>query len=414
MIFPIRADARVYTIIAYNLARKGIYSIQTGSDVKPDPGDRDPGYPFFLSIIAKKADSLTGFFYSAGLAQSVIGAFTVVLTFFLARFFLSHSLSLIVCLLAMISPHLISMTNYVLTETLFTFVLVTGILVFLQALNDNKMSSFALAGILLGLGILIRSVLLLFPFILGALLFCYYRKEQKTAIKVIGIFFLASFSLVFCWKLWSWSVVKPSESSGSLLQETLYVGSYKNLVYDGIPPSQRRGGVGMPYVDDPRYEEVIQGGYQSIIKEIIHRFKMDPLGYSLWWLSGKPGMFWQWHMVHAGGDINIYPLSYTWYDRNRIMGVLKKTMQVSHPFIIILMHIGVIYFILKRKKYSKKHSYEMLIILFLLLYFFAIHVILVPVPRYAIPLRPYMYLMAVFPFAAAFNRVSSDKGSRIK
>jgi hypothetical protein len=44
-----------------------------------------------------------------------------------------------------------------------------------------------------------------------------------------------------------------------------------------------------------------------------------------------------------------------------------------------------------------------------LLYFTALHMIGAPFPRYAIPLRPFLYGMAIFALAAAWDLVKAHK-----
>ncbi len=411
MIKPIRADAWEYTAIAYNLAEHGAYSTDTGVEVKSKPNARDPGYPIFLAGIIKatKPRTLKEFFYTTAWIQSILGATTVIISYFLARFFLPPVWSGAVSVLTMLSPHLISMTNYVLAETLFTFLLQIALILNLFAIKKkNKSWLLAGAGFAFGLAMCVKSVLQLFPIALAAMIFFFFRHKRKNAIKYSIILLTTSFILFAPWKIWIHFAFKGTESP-SLLKATLYVGSYIGLVYDS--ENQRKYGRGMPYRDDPNYDNVVNGGYGSIFEEIGKRFRENPIDYSSWYLLGKPAMFWGWTMVHGGGDINVYPNLYTWYDRNRLMNLTKKLMQLLHPLIIILMHFGAVLFIIRRANYSKTQFIMMSSILILLIYFLAIHTILVPAPRYSIPLRPLVYFIAVLGIAELTGKPVRKKGS---
>lgn len=398
MIEPIRADAKLYAILAKSLGSEGSYfptgNIDTG--LKKQLMTRDPGYPFLLAPIAKHAANLRAFFYTTVYVQSLIGAATVCLAFLTARFFLPPFWSGTVALLVMLSPHLISMTNYVLTETIFTFLLQGALLLFLYALNNKRTWLFAASGLALGAAITVRSVLQLFPFVLAAITFYYLKTDRKEAIKKSMLLVITSFIFFIPWKTWSHFTFKKMGGAPSLLQDVLYIGSYIDLTYDNVPEGQPKYGVSMVYRDDPNYYSVVNGGYKRIIKEIRDRFEEDFIGYSTWYIFGKPAMFWSWSMIHAGGDYNVYPVKHTWYDKNPIMNISYKIMKFLHPIIILLMHFGVLLFLLNKNNYSRQQVFIMTILLALTAYFLLIHTILVPVPRYSLPLRPIVYFLAVY------------------
>lgn len=411
IIKPIRADAADYTIIAHNLVRHGVYSSDASGELKSEHNSRDPGYPFFLAglIKATKPRSLDQFFYTTVWTQSILDAFTVILSFFLARFFLPPLWSGVVSLLTLLSPHLVSMTNYVLTETLFTFLLqVTLLLSLFSIKRENKSWLLGGAGFTLGLAMCVKSVLQLFPIVLAAMIVFFFRHKRKDAIRYAIILLTTSFVLFVPWKIWSHFAFEGTESP-SLLKATLYIGSYIGLIYDS--DNKSKYGIGAPYRDDPDYDHVVNGGYGRVFQAIGKHFRENPIDYSFWYLIGKPAMFWGWTMVHGGGDINVYPNLYTWYDRNRLMDLTKKFMYLLHPLIIILMHFGAIFFLIRRANYSKTQFIMMISILTLLIYFLAIHTILVPAPRYSIPLRPLIYFIAVLGIAELTGKSLREKAS---
>ena len=98
---PVRADALEYTQIAYNLAYRGLFTISQNPTHSTREA-RPPGYCFFLAAIAKLTDSPRSFHRTARIAQCVMGALTVLLTFALASFLLPVRWAFLPALLALI------------------------------------------------------------------------------------------------------------------------------------------------------------------------------------------------------------------------------------------------------------------------------------------------------------------------
>lgn len=394
MIEPVRADALLYTILAVNIAAEGQYITQRDPATESKLMSRDPGYSFFLASFIKHTKSMKEFFYTTGFIQSVLGTITVLTTFCLSRFFLGWGWSFFTAFLTMISPHLISMTNYVLTETVFTFFLQAALVIYCLAIKRKSAVLIAASGLCFGYAIFVRSVLMLFPFALALLTFIFSKFQRKEAVKLAVVLLASSYVFLVPWKIWSHYNLKKGPN---LLMSVIYVGSYPGLVYDDSPES--KVDIGMPWYHDPEFQEVIKGGYPRIVVEIVKRFKEDPGGFLLWYLVGKPAMYWSWPFVHSGGDINVYPLKHNWYDTNSVMMLTKNMMRISHPFIIVLMHAGLFLFVRKRKMFSYEQQFSMGVMAILVAYFLSIHTLTVPVPRYSLPLRPLVYFLAVFAVA---------------
>jgi 4-amino-4-deoxy-L-arabinose transferase-like glycosyltransferase len=403
MLNPIRNDAAEYTLIAYNLVKHGAFSTDITPPVTSKPSYRDPGYPLFLVPIINISISKTHFFYTTVLIQSFIGALTVVASYFLAKFFMTTMRSVAVSLLALLSPHLIIMCNYILTETLFTFLLLVALLCFFYFLKRKSVWLLVGSGLFIGFAIIVRSVLELFPLILACLLFYTFRNDRKNAIKYCIILLTTSFIFFAPWKIWSYYSFKDAAPLPSLLKLTFYSGSYDGFIYKDLPPEKPGYGIGLVSRDDPNFNYVVEEGYSTIFTEITKRFKENPINYSLWWLTGKPAMFWRWEMFVE--NINVYPVEYTWYDHNGIMNFTKNFMRFLHPLLLFMMHLGVVIYIVRYKNNSEPQNIMMITLLVLPFYFTSIHTILAPDPRYSIPLRPLMYLLAMFGMAKGVEMI---------
>jgi hypothetical protein len=198
----IRADARDYILYAYNLRNFGVYSRSDAGLISPredaiasgpaPDAVRTPGYPIFLSLFV--GHEITGKTVDAILlAQAILGILTILLIFDLCRRFLPVPLALIAALLTALSPHLVTATIYLLTETVFCFLIVLSLWLFARAVERPRFIGFLLAGIFLGMAALTRPVVQYFIVPL-ALLLAFWRPAR---FRLVGVLVLGAHWL-FC------------------------------------------------------------------------------------------------------------------------------------------------------------------------------------------------------------------------
>ena len=120
---PIRADGLDYYRYAVNLKTYGTYSRAHTFESAPEPDAlRPPGYPVFLLPFVEEPP--TAFMlWQIGFAHALLDAFSVLLAISVFRRFLPETAAVGAGILTALSPHLISASTYLLTETLFTFLL---------------------------------------------------------------------------------------------------------------------------------------------------------------------------------------------------------------------------------------------------------------------------------------------------
>ena len=172
------ADEREYHAIAHNaLAEGGL------RDDRGRRASRAPGYPLFLASVY----SVTGERpFAAKLAQALIGAVTCVVVMALTRRFFGEPAGLFAGAVAAVYPFLIAYSALLLSETVFTLLLVVSVLALERAWRATMAPkregeapaawreratpwrASVEAGLFLGLAMLTRSSLLLFPFFCGA------------------------------------------------------------------------------------------------------------------------------------------------------------------------------------------------------------------------------------------------------
>lgn len=154
------SDRFQYQQLAVNLLDTGVYGIEPGIPDQALP----PGYPIFLAAIyAFSGQTVDGI--GVRLVQSFVGSMTVALTYILTRKLVPESQFVAIVATATVALHpiLIFFAQIQLTETAYTFIISTGLAAIVFALDKNNKWLALCAGLSLGLTLLVREVLILFP-----------------------------------------------------------------------------------------------------------------------------------------------------------------------------------------------------------------------------------------------------------
>lgn len=181
-------------------SQEDVYLIQSYIDIDFEGDDYDPsgvltsfrapGYPSFLAILYK-VGGLGNRFFVARLAQAFIGASLAPLTYFLGkRLFNSQEQVGKFAAIAMAAyPMLVVYPLALATENIFIPLLLGAILLLLRAGESHRTRDYVLAGMLLGMAALTRSVIIaIVPFtMLWAWL---YTKDKKAVVLIPAIVLL--------------------------------------------------------------------------------------------------------------------------------------------------------------------------------------------------------------------------------
>lgn len=383
---PIRADARDYYLYAYNMKHNSIYSTEYVVDGSKPKADalRSPGYPLFL--LSLWDDHLGFMVWRVTFAQALIDTATVFLVFLVALWGMSFWWSVLAAFLVAISPHLISATTYLLTETLFTFLMMLGVWLVLLSTKWKWMAP--VAGVVIGLAALTRPTLQYFVLFIPLPLIRAYGWRRGS---LLGGFIIFGFLLVLApWVARNISVIgQPMDNR--LAINTLHHGMYPNFTYKGRPETK-----GFPYRFDPRSEEIGKS-YASVLAEIIKRFRQDPKDYLYWYFMGKPIYFFSWDIVAGMGDVFIYPVVKSPYFTSKVYIFTHRVMKSIHWPLVILAVLGSLMACFSRKVCDVLSSQGFLwvVLFFLLMYFVVLHIVGAPFPRYSIPVIPVTIILAI-------------------
>ncbi len=431
---PFRADAGQYAASGYNLARHGVYSMDATSPQPQPDSFRPPGLPFLIAL-AFRLGGDDGFYDIVRHTQAVLGALVILLTFLFGRRMLPAWAAFLAAVLVALSPHLISLSSYVLTETLFSFFLLAGLLALLEGLRSQRWWWFATSGALLGYGYLINPAVVLLPWILSALLILRdlhrsapaeeskvgWRIDRRPLARRLALL-LVVFSVFWGgWALRNHLSVPPgSATDADRALATLTHGTYPGFVYKD--PQYKP----YPYVEDP--EQPAYGeSLANFIRIFSRRFSERPGRYLTWYVFEKPYTLWSWNILQGQGDVYVYKILTSLYTTSAAARLTHTIMRVLHPVVLLLAVGGFLIFLFRKTRRTPldrpsrrarlrrppppaaqtgrdepsvpdagEHAAPLLLAATLLYYTLIYGIVFAPWPRYAIPLRPELYLFAVW------------------
>jgi 4-amino-4-deoxy-L-arabinose transferase-like glycosyltransferase len=410
-LYNLQADARQYLNYSYNLAERNTFSAKFPQEQAVPDSLRSPGYPLFIAV-AYKIWGKEKFFRKVIELQSVLGAATVFLTYMVGAMFLPYWGAIIACLLVGFSPHHVMIHSFLLTETLFGFVLLLALFCILQAFQRRSFFLFFGAGLLFGYAYLVNQTILLFPPLFLLILFrknADYKKEDKYFGVIAILLFLIVFSIFPI--LWSYrnANLPPGSTTGQTrILNTLTHGTYPGFIY------KSKKFIYYPYMEDPQQPAYAQS-IKNFLPIFVQRFQERPFRYLSWYIIEKPYYLWSWKMLQARDEIYAYPVENSVYHSFKLLSYSKEIMKVLHFIILIFSALGVV--ILFNKKTRRKmiviKLIESPIILYAIMgYYTLLYTVFSSWPRYSIPLRPELYITAVWACVVLGNYFQEIKKQR--
>jgi len=407
---PIHADAREYIKYGYNLVYKNLYSMDFPSqNPKPD-AYRSPGYPVLIALSMRLSDGLN-FIPVMLYIQAILGTLTVILTYLLAKHFISNTFSLVAALLVGLSPHLVTMSGYLLTETLTCFLVIAALLSYNLASERGSLFLFALAGLLFGWGYMTNETLLFLPFILGFIsVFKSIRPPVLDRKYLVPVAFFLSIFCIFpsAWITRSFLTVPKDAMTGyNRAVQTMSHGAYPGFVHETIEKKY------YPYLEDPLQPQ-FGSSIGNFAKILWQRARQRPLRYLSWYILEKPYYFWNWDILQGQGDVFIYPVKTSIYHESLIANIKKAVMKNLHSIILLLSLLGIPLLFMRHLFRDRVSALrELPLTLYgTCLYFTILFAVFAPWPRYSIMLRPELYICAVWSFEVYLKFIKKNRAFR--
>lgn len=171
-------DQAGYMRLGEVLATRGSFTRYPDSPTFVPEVIRTPGYPVFVAAVYRVAGPGQ---LPVAVAQAVVFALLAMLTYALARRVAAERVALGAGLLTALYPMLPYFGALVLTELWTTFVATAAMLVCLRAVQQRRLTDFALAGALFSATTLVRPVFVLLPFGLAMAMPVLFPAERRRA-----------------------------------------------------------------------------------------------------------------------------------------------------------------------------------------------------------------------------------------
>lgn len=242
-------DATEYFYLGRNLLHYRVFSLEPDEPFQTPQGApqigkpglfpesfRTPGYPAFVALFYGATRSL--FVVSA--IQMLLSAFSVVLLYAIAKRFLSEQASRISAGLFAIEPSSVFYSGIILSDTVFVFLLLAVIWIFLNHKDNPAYWKMLCAGIALGFATLARPVAQFLPVLFAGLLFFQFRIFSKYLWKYIGYFFVGFLLIVFPWMarnyyyFQSWQLSSVSAITAYVYNVPMFYAAERGLNQDEV------------------------------------------------------------------------------------------------------------------------------------------------------------------------------------
>jgi hypothetical protein len=382
---PLRGDTLQYFAYALNLVDHHTFSMtQPGLASTPD-SFRDPGYPSFLALLILVFGREQAFYLTALDIQCVLSAATVGIYALLVRRWSGMTAAVIVgCGLA-VWPHMVSMSGYVLSETLLGFLFACALLSLQSACDRNSRVGGTGAGLLFAAAALTNAVLTpLVP------LFASIAAWRDPARRGLWIAVLIAATLPSA----AWiarSAALPAEQTASNRASMNFAqGSWPEYHVVWAPAilgdPAARAVLNAIDADTRRMASMPRQGLSAIFE----RLRSRPGHYLLWYLS-KPVELWGWSIGIGAGDIYPFPTFNSPLSGTGPLGVVALLMAELNPFLMLFALVGTIAIAIS----PRRHSPPLVLAAWGIIFVSAVFAVLQSDARYATPYRGTEWALAV-------------------
>lgn len=361
------ADERSYEQVAVNLLQgkgfvndAGLYSY------------RAPAYPLFLAILY--------FIFGQSLVavrfvQVIIGALTCLVIYSVGKEVFDERVGLISAFICAIYYPFIQQVGYLITEILFIVLLALSVYYLYCAYNSNyKINFLILSGLSLGISILCRESLIIFPFFvwIWIMLDRRFGFRFKLYRAILLTFFISL--VVLPYTIRNYCIYR------AFIPVT--VGGGHTLYYGNNPLATGGSGGDWLIGQDSFYPQDIENNLLGLEADKVLRnralifMRENPrrvltLSFKKFWNMWRP-----------------------FYTRTKLIS--KITMVLSYIPIIILAILGIFL--------SRKYWPKTMLLCCLIFYFVVVHMISIATIRYRMPLEPYFIIFASFSLTNLITR----------
>jgi 4-amino-4-deoxy-L-arabinose transferase-like glycosyltransferase len=404
----IAKDAKQYVVYGRNLVHHGTFSKGDPATLPQPDSFRSPAYPLFIALFML-AGGESHYLQWLVYTQALLSTLLVPLTFFSGIFFLHTSAAIAAAVMVAISPHLITVTGCVLTETLFAFLLLSATCCFQYALHLHSLRLFIISAFLFGCAYLTNEASLFVPFLFGLIGWLSGDASKagitrRRTVRLIAVYLSIAFMFPLGWALRNHLSVPSGAPRGSNRAiATMSHGAYPDFIYKSLYYKR------FPYREDPS-QPVFGSSIENFWRILWPRVKQDPVRYVRWYLVGKPYSLWSWDIIQGAGDIYIVPVEESLFQVTAVAASIREIMKIMHPVMLFLALSSIPAAFLGKRLWGNGGlaCSSPVLPLTICIYFTLIYMVFAPWPRYGIPLRPELYLCAMWALTF-FTRILGNR-----
>lgn len=388
------------------------YTLVTGQQrgVIPVDVSKLPTAPLYLMLIGMAQAVLPpdGAITAVRILQAIMGAVTCFFAYRLAWAVADDERAGLVAVAVLaVHPAFVLESAQILTETLYTFLAVAGLWVYVVAFR-GRARGVALAGVLLGLATLTRAVLLLFP--LGLALHLVLTLGWRTGIKQAAVLMAAYLVVVLSWTAFNLIAYNRWVIGAEGMIAFLYIGATEEG-WQGPEAVDQSLGVTDPETQPPPTQE----DYLQAAGEVIGS---DVSGYIGRRFSRLAGAYLQPHGTTFFPGESLKSLTMNWWATDRtVSGLLRLTgAEAFWPKLsMYIFHFGGIVGGLVGLWLTRRRWLVTLPLAGFLFYTTLIHLALEALPRYLFPLQIVWWVFAAAALVRlwAVFRAWRDKGQAV-
>lgn len=402
VIHPVRGDATQYYAYAWNLVHHATFAKDAPGALTVTPDNyRDPGYPVFLAAWMKALGTGTAWYAAVLLCQALLGALTVALVAQLGRHWLPMGWCLGAGVLMAVWPHSITITSFLLTETLVAFLCALAMLTSAHACRTPSLIWAALAGLLFGAAALTNAVLLPFGVLLSVVLAWRKLAPRKVCIALA----LGALLVPGAWAMRNTQI--PPAAAGNLTSsskaraaENLAVGAWPGFhhawaaaLIHGDPAARST----LAAVDAEA--RLLQRSPAAGAQVLLHRFSEHPWRYAAWYTLEKPRLLWGWSIRVGQGDIYVYPTANSPFQTKPAFRALAALCHGINLPLMLLALVSLVFLwparwhLVAATHHSNRSA--AINVACLLIFITLVYSTLQSEPRYSIPFRSFEMLLAI-------------------
>lgn len=383
---PLRADAGQYAMYGYNLATHGVFSGQYPAEHPQPDGYRSPGYPLLVAA-ALKLVGTNGYYPLLLASNALLGAVTCGLVVALGALVLPLWGAALAGLLLAMSPHHISLGNYVLSETLFGFALTACLYLLSRGLDSRRVVTMLAAGGFAALAWATNPVFAVVPPLAAAV--AVWREPRL--IRSMLVFLLPLALATVAWQARGWvSIPTEGRTAQARALDNFIVGSHPEFT------DQYRANPRDPANAANLDIAAAAGSWTRYLELLTPRLLAQPAHYAHWYLIEKPQLLWDWNLLVGHGDIYVYEVKASYYEKSPPMRLSYQLMRYLHEPLLVLALAGLPLACWRRRVDPPAVGLLYLALVSLSL----VYVVLQAEARYSVPLRPLLYLCAVYALVA--------------